>query len=153
LFEDSAALIGIILATAFISLSLVSGDPRFDGAGSIAIGIVLAIVAVLLGRESKGLLIGERASPELNQIIADVARQQPGVCAVNEIITLHLAPDQVIATLSLDFDDELATPQIERAVDAIERRVRDLRSEVSRVFIRPQAAGAKALGGLEAVAV
>lgn len=141
LFEDSAALVGIVIAAACIALALVTGDPRFDGVGSILIGLVLAVVALLLGRESKGLLIGERAAPALTAAIARIAREQRGVCMVNDVMTIHLAPDQVIATISLDFDDDLGTRGIERAVAAIEKRAKEAHGEVASVFIRPQARG------------
>lgn len=139
LFEDSAALIGILIAALFIGLSLWTGNPQFDGVGSVLIGVVLAVVALLLGQECKGLLIGERASPELTAAITEIARTEAGVCAVNEVLSIHLAPDQVISTLSLDFDDRLTTKDIERAVMAIERRVQAAHSEVRSLFIRPQA--------------
>lgn len=139
LFEDSAALVGIVIAAIFISLSLWTGDPRLDGLGSVLIGGVLGVVALLLARESKGLLIGERASPELSAGITEIARSEPGVCAVNEVLTIHLAPDQVVATISLDFDDGLDTGRIEKIVNAIEARAKANFAEVTRVFIRPQA--------------
>jgi cation diffusion facilitator family transporter len=138
LLEDSAALFGIVVATCAITLSLAFGDPRIDGAGSIMIGCVLAVVAVLLARESKGLLIGERANPALNNAITAIARSEPGVCHVNQVVTLHLAPEQVIATASLDFDDGLKTSEIEKAVVNIERRARAAHHQVTSLFVRPQ---------------
>jgi cation diffusion facilitator family transporter len=138
LLEDSAALFGIVVAGCAIALSLAIGDPRIDGAGSIVIGCVLALVAVLLARESKGLLIGERANPELNKAISAIAGSEPGVCHVNQVITLHLAPEQVIATASLDFRDGLKTSEIENAVVNIERRTRAAHSQVLSLFVRPQ---------------
>lgn len=138
LLEDSAALIGVLIAAAAIGLALWTGDPRYDGVGSILIGGVLGVVAIVLARESKGLLIGERARPALSRAIAEIARSEPGVCAVNQVLTIHLAPEQVVATLSLDFDDDLDTGRIERAVANIERRAREAHPDVVNVFIRPQ---------------
>lgn len=140
LFEDSAALAGLIIAAGAIGLALWTGDPRYDGVGSILIGIVLAIVALLLARESKGLLIGERARPALSEGIAAIARAEPGVCAVNEVLTIHLAPEQVVATVSLDFDDDLDTRRIEQAVANIETAAKARYAEVTRLFVRPQSA-------------
>lgn len=148
LFEDTAALIGIGIAAIFIGLSLWTGDPRFDGIGSVLIGLVLAVVAILLGQECKGLLIGERASPELIAAISDIARAQPGVCAVNDVLSIHLAPDQVISILSLDFDDGMKTREIEEAVTAIEQRARAAHSEIRSVFIRPQARKDASIGAV-----
>lgn len=139
LLEDSAAIAGILIAALFITLALVTGDPRLDGVGSVLIGGVLALVALLLARASKGLLIGEQASVELSRAIAEIARSEPGVCAVNEVLTIHLAPDQIVAALSLDFDDDFTVGGIERAVAAIEQRVREAQPTISRIFIRPQA--------------
>ncbi len=139
LFEDSAALVGILIAALFIGLAEALNDPRLDGVGSVLIGIVLGIVAILLARESKGLLIGERASPALSADVTAIAQTQPGVCAVNNVLTIHLAPDQVLVTISLDFEDRLDTRKIEAAVTEIERRARVAHPEISSVFIRPQA--------------
>lgn len=139
LFEDSAAIVGILIAALFITLAVVMEEPRLDGVGSVLIGVVLAIVAVLLARESKGLLIGERASVGVSGAIAAIAREERGVCAVNEVLTIHLAPDQVVAAISLDFDDGFTTTQIEKAVEAIERRAREAQPTVRQIFIRPQA--------------
>ncbi|HEY0271066.1 MAG TPA: cation diffusion facilitator family transporter [Sphingomonas sp.] len=139
LFEDSAALVGIVIAAVFIGLSIAMDDPRLDGVGSILIGILLGVVAFLLARESKGLLIGERANPALSADIAAIARREAGVCAVNNVLTVHLAPDQVLVTISLDFDDSLDTRRIEAAVTAIERQARAAHPEIVNVFIRPQA--------------
>jgi len=139
LFEDSAALVGILIAALSIGLAVMLEEPRLDGIGSILIGIVLGIVAILLARESKGLLIGERASPALTADITAIAKAQPGVCAVNNVLTVHLAPDQVMVTISLDFEDNLDTRKIEAAVTQIERLARARHSEIRSVFIRPQA--------------
>jgi cation diffusion facilitator family transporter len=141
LFEDTAALVGIVVATIFIALAVWTGDPRLDGVGSVLIGCVLATVAVLLARESKGLLIGERARPELTDRIRTIAGTEPGVCAVNEAIAIHLAPEQVVAIVSLDFDDALTTRRIEHAVRSIEAKVRQSSPEVLNIYIRPEARG------------
>ncbi|WP_326521585.1 cation diffusion facilitator family transporter [Sphingomonas abietis] len=139
LFEDSAALVGILIAAFFIALAEVQSDPRLDGVGSVLIGIVLGGVAILLARESKGLLIGERASPALSADVTAIAQAESGVCAVNKVLTIHLAPDQVLVTISLDFEDDLTTRRIEAAVTAIERRAMAAHPEIVSVFIRPQA--------------
>ena len=122
--EDSAALVGIAIALAAISLALVTGDPRWDAAGSIMIGVLLAVVAVVLARETKGLLIGERADPALVAAIGEAVRAEPGLCSVTEIRTVHLAPDQVVAIVGADFEDRLTTPEIEARIRDIEQRVR-----------------------------
>lgn len=140
LFEDSAALAGIAVAAAGTALAVATGDPRWDGAASLVIGGILAVVAALLARESKALLIGERADPALSAAIMKLAREISGVGQANGIATIQLAPDQVIVNLSLEFDDALCTPAIEAAVVELERRVRKSHPEVSAMFVKPQTA-------------
>src|SRR3546814_2942024 len=105
LCEDSAALLGLVIATAAIAAALITGDPRWDGAGSILIGIVLVIVAIILARETKGLLIGERASPQRIRAIRDIAVSEPDISKVSEERTAPMAQEQVLAVLSVDFND------------------------------------------------
>ncbi|MEO7504681.1 MAG: cation diffusion facilitator family transporter [Sphingomicrobium sp.] len=138
LFEDSAALLGIVIALVGTFLSIELGDPRIDGAASILIGLVLAVVAVVLGRESKELLIGERASPELSAAIRQTAVEEPCVIEVGDIITSQLAPDQVIATLGVVIDANLRVPEVEQLIVRMEREIRERHPQLFRVFVRPQ---------------
>ena len=138
LFEDSAALLGIVIAAIGTFLSVHLGDPRIDGAASILIGIVLAVVAVVLGRESKELLIGERASPELSAAIRETASEEPCVIEVVDVITSQLAPDQVIATLGVVIDEDLRVPEVEQLIYRIEKEIRARHPKLFRVFVRPQ---------------
>ena len=138
LFEDSAALIGIVIAFAGTLGAEVLAMPVLDGAASIGIGIVLAATSIFLARESKGLLIGEGARVRTQHSIREIAAQCGGVEQVNDLVTVHLAPDQVVAALSLEFRDPLTTPEIEKAVATIEQRIRDKHPEVTSVFIKPQ---------------
>jgi divalent metal cation (Fe/Co/Zn/Cd) transporter len=137
LFEDSAALIGIVIAAAATALSTQLGKPWIDGAGSILIGTVLAAVAVLLARESKALLIGEGASRELSQSMREIVLRDPRVHGVESILTTQLSPDQVIATLAVEFDDELTVPQLEQLIGRLERELRKRHPDLFRVFVRP----------------
>jgi cation diffusion facilitator family transporter len=139
LFEDSAALIGIAIAAIATWLSAHFKLPWIDGAGSILIGVVLAIVSVLLARESKELLIGERASERIGNSIRELAHSEPGVEAASGVFTVHLAPDQIVAALNLEFDDDLRAPQIECSVVSLERRVREKHPEVVALFVKPKA--------------
>ena len=115
-----------------------TGDTRWDGVASLAIAVILAAVAALLARESKELLIGERADPALSDAIMRTASGIAGVCSANSIVTVQLAPNNVIATLSLDFFDYLRAPDIERAVIELETRIRSAHPEVSALFVKPQ---------------
>ncbi len=141
LFEDSAALVGIVLAAGGTYASASLGMPVLDGVASIAIGVVLAIVAVLLARESKSLLIGERADRALSDSILRVAGAVPSVARANGLITVQMAPDQIVAALSLEFADDLCTPAIEQAVTEIERAVKAAHPQVVSLFVKPQTQG------------
>jgi cation diffusion facilitator family transporter len=138
MMEDMAALAGLVVAAVFIGLTVATGDPRWDGAGSVVIGLILTAVAILLATECKKLLIGERASPELQHAIQEIAEQAPGVCRMNEIITVHLGPRQVVAMLSLDFDDTLPLSHVETTTERIEAKVKAKYPEVFRLFVRAQ---------------
>ena len=137
LFDDSAALVGIAIAASATALSLHFGAPWIDGTGSICIGLVLAAVAVILARESKALLIGERAADELTDSLRAATLRQPGVNGVEDILTTQLSPDQVIATLSVHFEDSLDVPQLEKLIGRIESELRSDHPELFRVFVRP----------------
>jgi cation diffusion facilitator family transporter len=137
-FEDSAAILGIFAAAAGTSAALLTGDSRWDGVASLVIAGILAGVAGLLARESKELLIGERADPALSDAIMRTAAGIAGVCSANSIVTVQLAPQNVIATLSLDFFDTMRAPDIERAVVELEARVRSAHPEVTALFVKPQ---------------
>jgi cation diffusion facilitator family transporter len=144
LFEDTAALIGIAIAAAGIFAADRTGIAELDGVASLLIGAVLATAAILVARESKGLLIGERASDRVVQSIAELARNEPGVEGTSGIFTIHLAPEQIVAALDLEFRDELKTPQIEHCVRNLERRVREKHPEVVALFVKPKVSGATA---------
>ncbi len=141
LFEDSAALIGIVIAAAGTYAADSLQMPVFDGVASILIGAVLAATSVALARESKGLLIGERADPQIAVSIEALARAEPGVAAANGVITVQLAPDQIVVALSLEFEDELRTPQIEEAVARLEQRMRTHHPQIVALFVKPQTPG------------
>ena len=138
LFEDSAALIGILIAAVGTALAVEFDAPWIDGASSILIGLVLAAVAIVLARESKELLIGERANPELQNAIKNAADSEDCVRSVRRILTTQMAPDQVIATLDVEFDDSLSIPDLERLIGRIESGLRSRHPELARVFIRPE---------------
>ncbi|HET9106762.1 MAG TPA: cation diffusion facilitator family transporter [Steroidobacteraceae bacterium] len=156
LFEDSAAIVGILIATIGTFLTVRLHQPRFDGIASILIGLVLALVSFLLTAESKSLLIGERADQSLSDAILQIARSESAVTRANGVITMQLAPDQIVAALSLDFEDALSARQVEDAAAEIERKVTAAHPHVVALFVKPQAhrnhegpasAAPKSLGG------
>ncbi|HET6388429.1 cation diffusion facilitator family transporter [Hyphomicrobium sp.] len=137
-FEDSAALIGIAIAALGNFLSVHLNMPLLDGVASILIGIVLATIAILLAHKTKELLIGEPASDEITSSIMALARSEPSVDGANNIFAIHLSRDQILVALSLEFADELRTPQIEAAVVRLEKRIREKHPQVIALFIKPQ---------------
>jgi cation diffusion facilitator family transporter len=141
LLEDSAALVGIVLAAGGIWLSHALGDPRIDGAASILIGGVLALVAALVAREAKGLLIGEPADEAVVDRVEALLRGQAGVTAVNHVRTIHTAPDRVFVAASVDFEDGLTMGEGEALIEALEERLRGEMPELTSIYIRPEKAG------------
>ncbi|MFL6856633.1 MAG: cation diffusion facilitator family transporter [Allosphingosinicella sp.] len=144
LLENGAAMAGILVAAAGLAMSQATGNPFWDGAASIVIGIILGLTAWLLAAESKALLIGEAADPELVEGLRALAAGQAGVAGVGHVRTLHSAPDQITAMLSVDFDDAISAGEVERIVAAIEAEAAHRWPEVRRLYVRPEQ-GAEAL--------
>ncbi len=138
LFEDSAALAGLVIAAVGVWASHALGDPRIDGYASIAIGGVLGIVAVLLAREAKGLLIGERADPEVIARVREAVEAHPAITAVNHVRTIHTAPDSIFVAISADFDDKLTMGEGETMIEQIEQTLKKAEPRLSSIYIRPE---------------
>ncbi|MEO9166874.1 MAG: cation diffusion facilitator family transporter [Aestuariivirga sp.] len=138
LFEDTAGLIGLIIAFAGTYFSVALKLPVLDGVASVFIAIVLATTAILLSIETKGLLIGETADQTTADSILNLAGKMEGVNHANGVFTTQIGPQQIIAALSLEFADELKTPDIEQKVVELERQVRALHPAVTAIFIKPQ---------------
>jgi cation diffusion facilitator family transporter len=137
LLENGGAMVGIVAAAVGLAISQFTGDPRYDGAASIVIGLILAIIAFFLAYESKALLIGEAADPEMVRALHALVDGKSGVAAVGEILTVHDAPDQIIAMLSVDFVDNLPAREVERLVCEIECEAGEQFPEIHRLYIRP----------------
>jgi cation diffusion facilitator family transporter len=138
LFEDSAALLGILIAALGTYAATSLGIAVADGVASLLIGALLAVVAMLLARESKSLLIGERADRQLVDSIVRMAGGVPGVARANGVLTFQVGPDQILAALSVEFRDDLRTPAIEAAVLELEHRISRAHPEVVTLFVKPQ---------------
>ena len=138
LLENGAAMAGLLVAAIGLALSQLSGDPFFDGAASVIIGVILGLTALLLAVESKALLIGESADPELVSGLRSLTLTHREVTGVGEILTLHSAPDQITAMMSVDFDDTITAGKVEEIVDQIESEASDRWPAVKRLFIRPR---------------
>lgn len=138
LFEDTAAMLGLLVALAGIFFAQYLGIPELDGIASMIIAAILAGVAILLAIECKGLLIGESADPLVHQGIENVIAQEPRIERVNELLTMHLGPHDILVNLSLDFRDSLTSTEVENTITALERRIKAEYPDISRVFIEAQ---------------
>ena len=138
LLENGAAMIGLVAAFVGLLLAQWTGNPFWDGAASVVIGVVLALTAFLLAYESKGLLIGERADPQLNEQLRARAAQRAGVAAVGEIIAIHSAPAEILVIMTIDFDDTMGARDVEQIVLEIETEVAARWPEINRLAIRPE---------------
>lgn len=140
LVEDTAALIGILLAAFGTFAATYFNLPILDGFASILIGLLLAGTAALLAKESKSLLLGERADQALSDSILRIADKYSPDSRANGVLTVQLSPDQILAAVSIEFSDDLRAPQIENSVIIIEREIRAAHPEVLALFIKPQTA-------------
>jgi cation diffusion facilitator family transporter len=138
LFEDSAALAGLIVAGAGVWASHHWNDPRIDGWASIVIGMILALVAALLARESKGLLIGERADLGLVARIRAVLEAEACITNVNHVRTIHTAPDRIFVAISADFADALPMGEAESLIERMEAKLKREDGRISSIYIRPE---------------
>jgi len=138
LFEDTAALVGLFIALIGIFLAHQLNIPELDGAASILIGVVLAVSAWLLARETKGLLLGETADPRLRENVLNIAQQDAAVYSANGVLTEQMGAHQVIASLSLEFKDDLTSDEIEACVNRIEAQIKQLHPEIITLFVKPQ---------------
>jgi cation diffusion facilitator family transporter len=137
LFEDAAAVVGLALAALGIGLRQLTGSSVYDGAASIAIGILLVIVAFRLGRDNRDLLIGRAADKRDLDAIREVITTSDGVGDLLELLTMHLGPDNLIVAARVALNDDLSADATEDLADRIEHRLTDRVPEVSHVFIDP----------------
>jgi cation diffusion facilitator family transporter len=139
LFEDVAAMAGLLIALIGLILAQVLDMPVLDGVASIGIGIVLALAAIILAIETKGLLIGESASDEHLARIRALIASTPGITHNNAMLTLHLGPDDILLNLSLDFDNHLNANQIEELIGTLDSNIKAAIPSISKVFIDARA--------------
>lgn len=140
LFEDSAAMVGLFVAAGGVWASHAFNDPRLDGAASVAIGVILALVAALLAREAKSLLIGEAADPRLVAGLRARVEGRRGIVAVNHVRTIHTAPEAVFVAISADFDDAMTMGEAETVIEDLEHELKAAFPQLSSIYIRPEKA-------------
>ncbi|UCI08067.1 cation diffusion facilitator family transporter [Mesorhizobium sp. B1-1-8] len=141
LFEDSAALLGLIVAFAGILAAELMDMPELDGAGSIGIAMILGATAIFLARESKSLLLGEPARPEVQKKVLDIAQEDSAVQRANGILSVHIGPQEIVADLSIEFEDHLTVPEIEACIERLEARLKKDVPQITRLFVKPQTTG------------
>ena len=137
LFEDTAAVIGLVFAALGVGLRQLTGSPVWDGGASIAIGVLLFVVAVKLGMDSKELLIGRAASPGVERLIREEIESRPGVTALLELRTMHIGPDSLIVAARVALADEMMADQAEDLADEIDSSLSGKLPVQPHVFIDP----------------
>lgn len=138
LFEDSAAMLGLLAAVAGITLAEVTGNPVFDGVASVIIGLILAATAIWLAYETQGLLIGESAAAWIVARIRHVLEENAGVKTINEVATLHMGPEFILVTASVDFATGLNADEVESCVSRLTQEIKAIDPSVRRVFIEAE---------------
>ena len=138
LFEDSAAMLGLIVAFIGVWLSQVTGIAIFDGIASVTIGLILVGTAIWLAYETKGLLIGESANQIVIRGIRDALQTQSSIEHINEVLTMHMGPDFILANISVDFVDSITAEDVERDIAKINRLIKQKYPQIKRVFIEAE---------------
>ena len=135
LFEDTAALIGLLVAFLGVLSGHLLGNVYLDGVASIVIGVILCGVALLLASESKGLLIGEGANAETVASIKKITNDDPAVEKVIKVLTLHFGPQEILLNLEIKFVDDLETEELAIAIERLENAIHSQHSEIKNIFI------------------
>ncbi|WP_250290753.1 cation diffusion facilitator family transporter [Frankia sp. CiP1_Cm_nod1] len=137
LLEDLAALVGLLLALGGVGLTLVTDDPIWDGAGTLAIGILLLVVAVIVAAETQAMLVGEAAAPATVAVIRDVLGHSPHITDVIHIRTLHLGPEELLVAAKIVLDVELTVPAVAAVINDAESRLRAAVPIAHRIYLEP----------------
>ena len=148
IFEDAAALIGLVIALVGVYISYTFHMPIVDGIASILIGVILTFISILLAYESKALLIGESADPEVQQDIYNLVLADPSTDRIYAPITLHFGPENVLVALEVEFKDNLSADEIENSIRRIERQIREVHPIVKRIYIEAKEVNASEANGL-----
>ncbi|MDX2481266.1 MAG: cation diffusion facilitator family transporter [Desulfuromusa sp.] len=138
LFEDSAAMLGLLVALIGIGLTHLTGNIYFDGAASVLIGLILIGTAIWLARETKGLLIGESADPQIVRAIHELVQENTIVDGINEILTMHMGPDFILVTMSADFTDSASAAEVEEQIATLVLQIKSRFPNIKRVFIKAE---------------
>ncbi len=138
LFEDFAALVGLIVAGVTLYCAEHFHMPVLDGVGSVLIGLILATTAALLAFECKGLLMGEAADERVVYGIKQILKGESNVLHINEVLTMHMGPADILLNISLDFVDGISSPEVEKTISRMESNIKNQYPEIKRLFIEAQ---------------
>jgi cation diffusion facilitator family transporter len=144
LLEDLGALFGLFFALAGVGLAVALDEPRWDGVGTLAIGVLLIAIAVILVIEMKSLLIGESASGDQQRAILGAIEETPGVRRLIHMRTLHLGPDELLVAAKLELADSLSVREVADAIDAAEGRIRSAVPIARVIYLEPDLFSAEA---------
>ena len=143
IFEDTAALLGVVVAFAGVYLGHALDNPYLDGVASVVIGLLLATVSIILVRESKGLLVGEGIDAVTLQQVKREIQDDEDVAKVEDPLTMHFGPQEVLLAVNVEFASRLSAEEVVRAVDRVEKKVRAAHPEVRRIFIEAESISAE----------
>jgi len=138
LFEDSAAMLGLLVAFAGVALSQYTGILEFDSIASIIIGLILIGTSIWLAYETKGLLIGESANRSTINEIREILQTKNSIEHVNEVLTMHMGPDFILANISVDFNDAQTADEIESTVAEIDAAIKAKHPQIKRIFVEAE---------------
>ncbi len=138
LFEDSAAMLGLLVAFLGVALTQYTGFQYFDGAASIIIGLILLGTAVWLAYETKGLLIGESANRHVVQGIKSILQTCPVIEQINEVLTMHMGPDFILANISVNFKNDITAEEVETSIAELDQAIKSQYPLVKRIFIEAE---------------
>lgn len=141
LLEDISALTGLTIALAAVGLTTLTHNGLWDAVGSIVIGLLLMVVAVLIARDTHSLLIGERATRDVELEAQHLAEATPGVARVTQLLTMHLGPDFVVLAMKVAFEPKLSVGEVEDVINEMERRIRGKLPAMKKIFIEPDSRG------------
>jgi cation diffusion facilitator family transporter len=137
LSEDATDLVGLVFAVTGITLAHLTGNSAFDGAGAVLIGLLLIVVAWLLGRDTKGLLLGEAAPKRERERLREVIERHRGIESVSELLTMYIGPESLLVAARVDLADDLRARDVEELADRIEQELKDAVPSVDQVFLDP----------------
>jgi divalent metal cation (Fe/Co/Zn/Cd) transporter len=138
LLEDTAAELGLSFALLGVGLTAVTGDPLYDALGTLAIGALLAVVAVVLGFEMYSLLLGEAASPEEQATIRDTLAATPGIAHLLQLRTMHLAPEELLVAARFELDHDLSGDDAARVIDRAQAQLRQAVPSARIIYLEPE---------------